>query len=133
MDFHLFLIVDLVENFEMDAYDHLIQTTHQQNMVNTLNLSLPIHTDIFLATSGSDNESAAQRRRLGKLVESRQEIDNNYLTPQSPIPGSMSAASMLEQDDNSLKSPSTPVASSIPRKLANDLSQVKSKIHKKVN
>ena len=54
-----------------------------------------------------------------------------YLTPQSTIAGIASAGVTLEQDDNLLKSPSTPVARSIPRKLANDLSQVKSQTIKR--
>ncbi|UJR26209.1 hypothetical protein I4U23_007552 [Adineta vaga] len=64
------------------------------------------------ATSGSENESNAHRRRLVKVVESRHENDNSNLY-QSTI---------IEQDDNVSKVTSS-IASSIPRKLANDLSQ----------
>ncbi|CAF4699848.1 unnamed protein product, partial [Rotaria sp. Silwood2] len=76
------------------------------------------------ATSGSENESAVNRHRLGKVVESRHEVDHNYLTSQSPITaGNIYTTTTLEQDDTILKSlPSTTFASSIPRKLANELS-----------
>ncbi len=82
-----------------------------------------------LATSGSDNESITIRKRLGKVIESRQEVDNDYLTSQLPTtPGNAYSAGTPEQDDSTLKSPpSTSIASSIPRKLANDLSQVRLK------
>jgi hypothetical protein len=93
-------------------------------MVNKLNLSFCfflIHPSALLATSGSDNETAAYRRRLGKVAESRLESDNNTLTSPLPASGHVYQSGTLEQDDNTSK----PIASSIPRKLANDLSQVK--------
>jgi len=99
---------------------------HQQNKVNKLNFSFCfflIHPSGLLATSGSDNETAAYRRRLGKVAESRSEMDNNTLTSALPAPGNVYQPGTLEQDDNTSK----PIASSIPRKLANDLSQVKLK------
>ncbi|CAF3548136.1 unnamed protein product [Rotaria sordida] len=75
------------------------------------------------ATSGSENESAIQRRHLGKLDESRQETDNYFTSPSTSIVENNSTITILEHDDTILKSPpSTSIASSIPRKLANDLS-----------
>jgi hypothetical protein len=64
---------------------------------------------------------------LGKVDESRQETDNNYPTLQIlTTPGSDYSGGTLEPDDNTLKQPISPsIASSIPRKLANDLSQVR--------
>lgn len=112
----------------MDIYDYLILMKHQQNKVNQLNLSFCfflIHPSALSATSGSDNETAAYRRRLGKVAESRFEIDNNTLP--SPASGNVYQPGTLEQDDNTSK----PIASSIPRKLANDLSQVKSQTVKR--
>ena len=77
---------------------------------------------LFLATSGSENDSTAHRRRLGKLVESRQEIEDNHLSTQLSITGT---GTILEQGENGTwKSPSSPIASSIPRKLTSDLSHV---------
>jgi hypothetical protein len=74
------------------------------------------------ATSGSDNESAV-RRRLGKVVESAQETDTGFPPPQLPTAsGNTSSSEIFEQDDSKLKR-TTSVVSSIPRKLANDLSQ----------
>ncbi|CAF4576562.1 unnamed protein product [Rotaria sp. Silwood1] len=77
------------------------------------------------ATSGSENESAVQRRHLGKLVESRHEVEHNYLTSQLSLPVENTyTTAIVEHDDTMLKSPpSTSIASSIPRKLANDLSK----------
>ena len=81
--------------------------------------------DFRSATSGSENESAALRRRTGKSGDNRQELDNHYPSLQSKISDSAYLAAIVDQDDpTSSRVPSTPMASSIPRKLANDLSQV---------
>ncbi|CAF0909770.1 unnamed protein product [Adineta steineri] len=74
------------------------------------------------ATSGSDNETGSQRRRLKNLHETLQDIDGTNHTSQTPGSRNIYQSTIYEQDDNILKSP-TSVASSIPRKLANDLSQ----------
>ncbi|CAF1103994.1 unnamed protein product [Adineta ricciae] len=63
------------------------------------------------ATSGSDNESNAHQRRSNKTIESRNENNSSNLAQ----------TAIIEQDENLSKS-TTPIASSVPRKLANDLS-----------
>ncbi|CAM4747225.1 unnamed protein product [Rotaria magnacalcarata] len=73
-------------------------------------------------TSGSDNESIVNRRRLGKLDESRHEGDPNSITPQTPLAtGYIYPLAIPEHEDTLTKSMSTP--SSIPRKLVHDITQ----------
>ena len=80
----------------------------------------------YLASSGSDDESTKRKPRLAKLVESRHENDNNnYSSLQSPPTTTIRNVYSPEQDDNSSKSSISPsIASSIPRKLANDITEV---------
>ena len=79
---------------------------------------------ISLVTSGSESESVSNRPHLEKLVESRNEADNNILTPVSTY---IDQSITNEQDDVMIKSstPGTPtIVSSVSRKLTSDLIQV---------
>lgn len=86
----------------------------------------------FLVTSGSENESIANRRRLGKVVESRNETEvNNPASQLVLVVGHTVAPTILENEDRSLKSPlSSSLSGNIPRKLANDIAQVRFEIMK---
>ena len=97
---------------------------HQQRMVNHSTDFIRFILLSFLATSGSDNESTV-RRRLGRVVESAQETDSSSVPPpQLPLfSGNTSSSDVFEQDDSKPKRTGS-VASSIPRKLANDLAEV---------
>ena len=80
-----------------------------------------------LVTSDYDTETNTNKQHLGKLIEPRQEVENNSLTsPSSTISVNINPTSTSEQDDPTLKSqtPSTSFPNSVSRKLANDLSQV---------
>lgn len=103
---------DLVGNSVMVTYDHWTLMKHQLNKVRNDILSIDIHR-FCSATSGSDNESNAHRRRSNKTSDSRYE--NNSPT--------LAQTAIIEQDENLSKS-AVPIASSIPRKLASDLSHV---------
>lgn len=93
------------------------ETPTGQSRINyNLCLNILFHR---LGTSSSDAEKTSVRRRLNKVIESTEEIDGHH-----PVAScNTSSSGIVEPDDNTSKT--TPSdASSIPRKLSNEESDV---------